>query len=66
MTDYISVRGNKVYCKHTGNPCLVVRNPKDLEGFEGCDSSCDIPIEIHEENVVEMGSYKDYPDEGEW
>ena len=46
MTDYIKVEGNKVFCKHTGKPCFVVKKPEDLEGFEGCACSCDIPIEI--------------------
>jgi len=66
MTDYINVKGKKVYCKHTGKLCFVVNSPEELVGFEGCATCCDIPMDIAIENRAEMESYKDYPDDGEF
>jgi hypothetical protein len=60
MTDYIKVKGNKVYCTHTGRLCPIFKSRKDLEGFEGCACACDIPIEISIENRAEMYSWKEF------
>lgn len=61
MTNYIKVKGNKVYCTHAGNLCPFVKGPKDLDGFEGCVCVCDIPINKHYEDRAETG-YENYPD----